>query len=210
MPADGRPVPADAPNLSPKYCFNFACPRCDCVLEAHTGMCGKMGTCPTCAARFYVPYLRGKSGMPEKATLLDEEAETPVPTHAYGASGHQAPRIVARDDGTAVIECPRCNAYNPIDADVCTACGTPFTMEAAPTIGGLYQSRRANASVTLGVVALVLFPAVIFGLLATWLALRSLMFAGPARRSGLAYVGLTLGLVSLMGAAAFWYVKLIL
>ncbi len=208
MPADRRPVRADGPNLSARHCFNFACPRCECLLEAHTGMSGQRGTCPTCGARFNVPYLRSGSGRPEAATLIEGEAQDPVPLHAYAASGYQAPRIVRRDDGTAVIECPRCNAHNPIDADTCMACGTPFTMEAAPTIGKLRRDVRATSSVTLGVVGLVLFPLVIPGLIAAWLGLRSVMFTGPGRRSSLGFVGLTLGLLSLLAGGAFWLWKL--
>ncbi|MFQ5806893.1 MAG: hypothetical protein ACE5I3_10630 [Phycisphaerae bacterium] len=208
VPADGRPVPAEGPNLSEKRCFNFACPRCDCLLEGHTGMSGRCGTCPTCAARFTVPYLQARSGRPQKATLVEGETEGPVPLHAYAASGHQAPQIVRRDDGTSVIACPRCNAHNPIDADTCAACGTPFTMEAAPTIGKLRRDSRASSSITLGVVALVVFPALIPGMLATWLGLRSVMFGGAARRSTLGFVGLTLGLLSLIAGVTFWYFKL--
>ena len=146
--------------------------------------------------------------MPEKPTLVEAEAQDPVPLHAYAASGHQAPQIVRRDDGTPVIECPRCNAHNPIDADTCMACGTPFTMEAAPTISKLRRDTRASSSITLGVIALVAFPVLIPGILATWLGLRSVMFAGPGRRSALGFVGLTLGLLSLVAGAAFWFFKL--
>jgi hypothetical protein len=210
VPAEGRPVRAEAPSLSARQCFNFACPRCDCLLEAHTGMCGQPGMCPTCGARFNVPYLRGGSGRPEKATLIEGEGEAEglVPVHAYAASGYQAPQIVRRADGTAVIECPRCNAHNPIDADTCTACGTPFTIEAAPTIGKLRRDTRATSSITLGVVGLILFPAVVPGLIAVWLGLSSVMFAGPGRRSNLGFVGLTLGLLSLIGGAVFWFFRL--
>lgn len=205
---DGRPVRADGPHLSAKHCFNFACPRCDCLLEAHTGMSGQPGICPTCAARFNIPYLHGRLGKPDKATLIEGEAEAPMPLHAYAASGHQAPQIVRRDDGTSVIECPRCNAHNAIDADTCMACGTPFTIEAAPTIGKLRRDSRASSSVALGIVALLVFPALIPGVLATWLGLRSVMFAGATRRSVTGLVGLTLGLLSLAAGAAFWYFKL--
>ena len=208
VPADGRPVRAEGPSLSERYCFNFPCPRCDCLLEGHTGMSGQPGTCPTCAARFRVPHVRRRSGMPEKAPLIEGEVEAPVPVHAYAASGHQAPRIVQREDGGSVIECPRCNAHNPIDADTCAACGTPFTMEAAPTVGKLRRDTRATASITLGVVGLIVFPLLIPGLAAMWLGLRSVMFAGPGRRSWLGVGGAVLGFLSLTGGVAFWYWKL--
>jgi hypothetical protein len=208
VPADRRPVLAEGPHLSTRHGFNFACPCCDCVLEAHTGMSGQLGTCPTCGTRFNIPYLRGRSGRPEPARVIEGEAQDPVPLHAYAASGYQAPQIVRRDDGTAVIECPRCNAHSPIDADTCVACGTPFTMEAAPTMARLRRDTRATSSVTLGVVGLVLFPLMLPGLIAVWLGLRSVMFAGPGRRSGVGLAGLTLGLLSLIAGAAFWLWKL--
>ncbi len=208
VPADGRPVQADAPNLSARLCFNFACPRCDCLLESHTGMCGQLAICPTCAARFNVPYLRGKSGRPDKAVLIEGEAGYPTPVHAYGASGHRAPQIIRRDDGTSVIECPRCNAHNPIDADTCGACGAPFTMEAAATVGKMYRDRRASSSVTLGVVALILFFTIIPGLLATWQGLRSVMNTESSRRPVLGFIGLGMGVLSLAGGIAYWYWQL--
>lgn len=207
-PADGRPVRADGPNVSTKLAFNFACPRCDCLLEAHTGMSGQFGMCPTCAARFRVPHLRGRSGVPQKAELVEGVVDTPTPLHAYAASGHQAPRIVQTDDGLAVIECPRCNAHNAIDADNCAACGAPFTMEAAATIGKLHRDRWAKSSLGLGVVGVLAFPVMLPAAVAVWLGLRSVMFAGSERRSVYGFVGLTLGLLSLIGGAAFWYWKL--
>lgn len=208
VPADGRPVRAEAPSLSARHGFNFACPRCDCLLEAHTGMCGHLGTCPTCGAHFDVPFVHGPSGKPDKAKLIEGRAEDSTPLHAYAASGHQAPQIVQRDDGTSVIQCPRCNAHSPIDADTCVACGAPFTIEAAATVGKLYRDRRATASLTFGVIALPLFFTIIPGLLATWLGLRSVMFSGSSRRSAVGFVGLALGLLSLIGGVTAWYFKL--
>jgi hypothetical protein len=204
-PADDRPVLAETPDLSARHCFNFACPRCDCLLEAHTGLCGQRGTCPTCGARFQLPFLDGPTGKPRKAVLLEGGAEDPTPVHAYGASGHQAPQIVQGPDGTPLIQCPRCNAHNPIDADVCAACAAPFTIEAATTIGTLHRDRRAAAALTFGIVGLVLFFAVIPGLLATWLGLRSVMYAGTSRRSTVGFAAVVLGLLSLIGGITFWY-----
>lgn len=207
-PADGRPVQADAPNVSTRLGFNFACPRCACLLEANTGMSGQLGTCPTCAARFHIPYLHGRSGRPQKAELVEGGVADPTPLHAYAASGHQAPRIVRTDGGGAVIECPRCNAHNAIDADTCAACGAPFTMEAAATVGKLRRDRRAVGSLTLGIIGLLAFPLMLPAAAAVWLGLGSVMFAGSDRRSVLAIVGLALGLLSLIGGTVFWYWQL--
>jgi hypothetical protein len=54
----------------------------------------------------------------------------------------------------------------------------------------------------------LLFPVVLPGLLATWLGLSSVMFAGPGRRSSLGLVGLALGLLALIAGGAFWLWKL--
>lgn len=205
---DGRPVRALGPNLSARRCFNFACPACECLLEAHTGMSGHSAICPTCAARFEIPYVDGRSGRARKAVLTEPSAEPLAPVHAYGASGAHAPRFVTDNAGQTVIQCPHCNAHNEIDADTCLACGTPFTMESAPTVGKLRQRNRATWSITLGVIALPLFPFFIPGVLAVWLGLSSAVFADPMRRSSKGLVGLILGLLSLIGAGVFWYVRL--
>ena len=205
VPDDGRPVPADIPHMAAKHGFNFPCPRCGCLLEAHTGMCGRNGTCPTCNARLNIPHLRPKSGKPLKAELLDDEGGDPTPVHAYGASGHSAPQIINCPDGSLVIQCPRCNAHSPIDADTCEACGIPFTMDAAATVGKMYRDRWAASSVTLGVVGVVVSPLFIPGFFATWYGLRSVMFSGHGRRKYLGLLGMLLGLISLGGGIVSWY-----
>lgn len=205
LPGRGRTVRAAEPSLAERRCFNFACPRCDCLLEAHTGMSGQPAQCPTCAARLRIPHLRGRLGLPEPAELLSAEAETPTPVHAYAASGQHAPRIVSGPDGTAVIECPRCAAHSPVDADTCTACGTPFTIEAASSVGQLRRDVRAGAAIALGIVGVVLCPTVLPAAAAVWLGLQSSLFAGPGRRSLLGLLGTGLGVAGLLGAAAFWY-----
>lgn len=205
---DGRPVQSLAVSLTPRRCFNFACPACECLLEGHTGMCGQVAACPTCAARFKIPYVRGNSGRVEKAKLIEGAAEAPVPTHAYGASGIEAPTIVRSESGESIIQCPRCNAHNAIDADTCGACAAPFTMDAAPTVGKMRQHNKAVSAVTLGVIGLFLFPIGIPAALAVWFGLRSAVFEPTGRRSNLGLVGLSLGILSLIGAGVFWYIRL--
>jgi len=208
MPPDRRPVPADPPHLGACQGFNFPCPRCDCLLEAHTGMCGQHGRCPTCGAQFLVPFLHPSSGRPEKAPLLEGAADMPTPVHAYAASGCQAPQIIQAADGSRAIQCPRCNALSPIDADNCAACNTPFTIEAAATMGKLHRDTQATAALGLGIVGLVLFFLVLPGVVAVWLGLRSMMYSGPGRRSTLGVAGLALGLLGLAGGLVFWYFRL--
>jgi hypothetical protein len=200
---DGSTVRARGPDTAPKRFFNFACPRCECLLEGHTGMCGQLGTCPTCAARFTVPFLRPGSNLPDKARLVEGEMNDPTPMHAYAASGDQAPKIIS-DGERASIECPRCGNRNEIDADRCRSCSAPFTMEAAPTIGRINRDSRAVASVTLGVIGLLLAPTFVPGLLAVWFGLLAVTTPHGPGRSRAGIVGLVLGLLSLGGGVAFW------
>ena len=207
---DDRPIRAESPFLLPRKVFNFACPKCECVLEAHSGMSAHKGTCPTCGVRFLIP-LMDEHGRPDKATLLEaDEGELPAPVHAYAASGHQAPQIVEMDDGSPAIKCPRCNAYNDIDADTCAACAAPFTMVAAPTMSRVNQERWASASVTFSVIGILAFPLVLPAAIATFLGGRAVLSPRAGRLSITGLVGLLLGLIGLGGGGAFWFWKLVL
>lgn len=188
--------------------FNFPCPRCGSVLEAHTGMCGHHGRCPTCAARFIVPWLKRRSRLPERAQLLDDESETPVPLHAYAAEGVAAPKIVEMPGGVQAIECPQCRQRNPVDADACAGCRAPFTMDAAVTMGTLRSDTRSAATLALGVVGLLLFPLVVPSLLAVWIGARNLMDPEGARGQLSSTIGVALGVIALFSAAGFWYLML--
>ncbi len=207
-PADDHPVRAAGPYLGARRGFYFPCPACGSLLEAHTGMVGHTGTCPTCAARMEIPDLKGRSGKPRKARLLEPGEDVAVPAHAYGADGLHAPQIVRLDTGDHMIICPRCGTYNAVETDACASCATPFTLDGAATVGGIRSERQASISLSLGLVALLFFPVVVFGLVAIVQGLRALMFAGPGKRRGGAGAGVALGAISLIGAAAFWYWKL--
>ena len=204
-PANQRPVPAEAPRLGPRYCFNFPCPRCDCLLEANTGMTGRLGNCPTCAARFTIPGVYPRSGRPEKAILLENTEELPTPVHAFGASGAQAPQIIHTPDGLLFILCPFCQERNEIDADECASCGSPFTMEAAATVEKMSTRRWISYSITSGVIGVIACPLVIPSLLAIWWGGRAAMSIPVSRRAWLGLIGLFLGLISLAGSVGFWY-----
>lgn len=207
-PPPGVTVHSEGPDLRTKAEFNFPCARCGCLLEAHTGMCGQAASCPTCAARFVVPFLEIGSRMPERARLLEGEPIDPQPMHAYAASGDQAPQIFrgARDE--LLIECPRCRQYNPIDENRCLNCATPFTMDAAPTTAKSRRDARATIAVLCGVLGLfapmTLLPsalALLFGVLATFAP------SGYASISRGGVLGIVFGLVGLTGGVLFWYVR---
>lgn len=150
---DGRTPRGLAPIVGGQH-FNFACGRCESLLEANTGLCGRAGRCPTCGARFIVPHLDSRTGLPEGPAVVEEDGEPPMPVHAYGASGASAPQIVRRPDGTSAIECPRCGRQNPVDADACGDCSTPFTMAATPTAYSHEAGTRALGALVLGLVSL--------------------------------------------------------
>ena len=197
---DGKPLRSEAPSLSPRRNFNFACSRCESLLEAHTGMSGQTGRCPTCGAGFVVPYLDPRTGLPMKVDIEDD-GQNPTPMHAYGASGQQAPRIVRAPDGTAFIVCPRCESANDIDANNCQSCGVPFTIEGTPTVRTIETDSKAVASLVLGIVSLPLFlffvPAILalgFGLL----SLRGALSGGTTSKQAIA--GVIMGLLSLIFA----------
>ena len=110
--AGDEPTPGKRPSLVARRFFNFPCARCDSLLEGHTGMSGQPGRCPTCGARFVVPSFNPRTNKPTRAKLLEDDGAAPMPVHAYGSSGAQAPRIVRDDDGTSMIVCPKCEEYN--------------------------------------------------------------------------------------------------
>jgi DNA-directed RNA polymerase subunit RPC12/RpoP len=205
-PPDDSPVRANPPSMAPRRAFNFACPRCGALLESHTGMCGQNARCPTCAAQLVVPFVNPRSGMPDRAQLLETEVTDPTPLHAYAASGHQAPRIIHHGDDEPVIECPRCNAHSPMDADSCNACGAPFTLEGAQTMQKLRFTRESIAALVLGLIALPLAPIFIPGMIAVALAWRSIRDSAGMRAPPLAIAGLILGTISLAGGVVWWWV----
>jgi hypothetical protein len=165
-------------------------------------MSGGTAHCPTCGLRLTIPFIDPASGLPLPAPPADPtEFEDPTPLHAYAASGALAPQIIRRPDGTAVIACAGCGAENEMDADRCTACGAPFTLEAAPTGSGSHLRAVELGAVTLGSIGLasvylpfLLLPAV----LGMVLGIRA---CADSRRglSWLGVLGAALGFVGLSG-----------
>lgn len=199
-PPDRRPV-AGLPPPFGRRTFNFACPRCRTLLEAHGGLSGRSATCPTCAARLVVPRLDRETDRPEEAPLLDADDQHPTPMHAYAASGAQAPRIHRGPDGTQTIECPRCRHTNPVEADRCGQCGIPFTLEGASRAATAPTNAWAAAALILGLVSLPTYFLFVPAGLAVVCGIFALRIGSgePASRVGVA--GLILGLISLTAGA---------
>lgn len=203
--SDGERPIGKRPSLAANRYFNFPCENCDSLLEGHTGLSGRSGTCPTCGVRFEIPYLNINSGQPTRAKLLDSEAQAadPTPVHAYAASGDQAPEIITGPDGTALIKCPRCNALNEVDAEHCVGCGTPFSLEGAPTGSSRSASTLAVIALVVGLLSIPGFYFVLPALLAIVLGLVAWNAARGKRRSTLALLGVMLGGVSLLIALIY-------
>lgn len=192
-------VPAGPPAMGPRLEFNFACPRCETLLESHTGLTGQPGRCPACGAKILVPEVNRRTGRPQRSQLLDDGGEAPAPIHAYAASGLQAPRIFRRADGTQVIECPRCSETCPVDSDSCPACHTPFTAEAVPSIRSYKSNRRAQIALFLGIASLPLCMLFVPALAAVVFGTLSLGLGSGSRPPVAGIVGITLAALSLAG-----------
>lgn len=201
LPVPGRgadpPAPATPPQLRVRHRFSFACPRCQSLLESQAGMGGQTGRCPTCNARLVMPRLDPVTGRPADAKLIDRNDQDPTPMHAYAASGHQAPRIRRRRDGTLQIECPRCGTRGEITADNCPGCGIPFTMEGMPTADAGAGRALAVTALVLGIISLPTCWLLVPGALAVGFGLASWLRRATARPSGPALAGIILGIVSL-------------
>jgi DNA-directed RNA polymerase subunit RPC12/RpoP len=200
---DGRPTRAGKASLAPRLEFNFGCPCCDTLLEGHTGLSGQPARCPTCGARLLVPEIDPRSEQPRECVVLEGECGVRAPAHAYAADGAGAPRLVRQPDGTCVIECRRCGSCCEVEADSCPSCGTPFTIDAATTVGSLRVGSRATASLVLGIVSLPLCLLLLPAVLAILLGLFSLRLGAGHRPPGRAIAGILLGILSLAAFAAW-------
>lgn len=187
---------ARPPSRSPQRYFNFVCKRCNSILEAHSGMCGQSGHCPTCDAFFIIPHVNPHTGMPLGPADPGGEPQNPTPVHAYAASGESAPQIVTNEDGASSIQCAKCDAHSRLDANSCSACGTPFTLEGAATAGRWDTEGSATVACILGIISIPLCMLIVPGLLATCLGGLSLRGTSPGNRPMTGIVGLALGLIS--------------
>lgn len=191
--------------------FNFTCQRCGSVLEAESGMSGRSGRCPTCAAVFVIPAMDRRTGLPVNPAEVADDGQLPTPMHAYAAAGGRAPKIERLPDGTQRILCPRCNVGSDIDADVCRSCGMPFTMEGAESAGRSVgrPTGLATASLVCGVIGLPTFcvPVLgIAGIVCGVLALRrKATIAGPGPGRGMAIAGIICGTISTILAGLVYF-----
>ncbi len=106
--------------------YGFNCKYCSSRLEATDSMQAQEGQCPTCGSNIVIPILdrQGRLIDPETRQIIKQD---PHPVHAYAAAGQRAPVIIRAPDDRQFILCPRCQTHNPISANNCKNCGTPFT-----------------------------------------------------------------------------------
>lgn len=204
LAASARPAPA--PPVAPPSPIRFSlnCERCGSILEANSSHAGRAARCPTCGATFVVPSPDPRTGLPVGRAVATNDGLPPHPMHAYAAAGARAPRIEKSDDGADLIVCPRCDARNPIEADLCSACGTPFTIDGAGGRNGFKEriSSSALLSLTCGLLAcLPIGPlAILFGGYALF---RTRRIPRQTRTRFVACVGVCLGIASSLAWLAY-------
>jgi hypothetical protein len=118
--------------------------------------------------------------------------------HAYAASGHQAPLIRRREDGTPEIECPRCHRRQAVENNNCAGCGVPFSIEGVGIEGGKPGHAFGIWSLVCGCAALPLFMLLAPGALAVLFGFASWFRSARAYPAGQALVGLGLGIISIL------------
>ncbi len=185
--------------------FTFDCQRCGSILEAKGEMSRSQGRCPTCGAVFVIPRIDPRSGLPIDTAAVPDDGQLPTPMHAYATAGHKAPKIRRLDNGEQVILCGQCGQQMPIDANTCSQCGVPFTMEGASAIvhSGPSPNKLANAALTVGILSLLTFFCFgVLGPVAIGLGIAGVVRAdklGPARPGrGMSIAGIVCGGVALI------------
>jgi DNA-directed RNA polymerase subunit RPC12/RpoP len=192
--------------------FSFTCLRCGSILEASGDMCGHRGRCPTCGVVFTVPQVDRQTGVAMTSAEVADDGQLPTPMHAYANAGERAPKVVRNPDGSQAIVCPRCARHMPVDANICTACGIPFTMEGASTViqGSSALNPLAGWALTIGVCSVLTFCLPVLGPLAIgvgWTALKRAKVYGNRGGRGMAITGIVLGAISLGCFGLFCYIK---
>ena len=184
--------------------FSFSCGRCGTLLEGRSNMSGRQGRCPTCGGVFIVPGVDPRTGVPAGPAVIAQDGQFPTPLHAYANAGEKAPRILRNDKDEPIIECPRCRRHMPIEANLCEACGMPFTMEGADAVveyAGGRSNELASASLAIGALSLLAYCAPGIGIIAILIGVSALrrmeaMGVQPLSRTS-AIAGIALGVVSL-------------
>jgi len=208
LPREGEaavPVAQPTGNLSSGSTarFTFDCQRCGSILEAKGDMSRSQGRCPTCGAVFVIPRVDPHSSLPIDTAAVPDDGQLPTPMHAYATAGHKAPRIHRLSSGEQVILCRQCGQQMPIDANTCSACGVPFTMEGASAVvhAGPNPNNMATAALTVGIISLLTFCVPVLGAVAIGLGIAGALRAdkmGSARPGrNMAIAGIVLGAISL-------------
>ena len=195
---DGRVARAVPASREHERCFNFACPSCESLLEAHTGLVRHEATCPTCGVKLLVPTIDPASGRPGEAVVLTESPDELMPLHAYAASGREAPRIRYTRAGEPYIVCAGCGTSAAIDANHCQRCGAPFTLDGAPTAAPPGGSKLAWVALACGILALPTATYIIPSLVTLALATVARGTSSRLRRPMIANTALVLGALSLV------------
>ena len=196
------PPPISRPATSysgPVRRFGFDCPWCSSRLEATMATAGQEGQCPTCGKNIRIPIIDryGRLIDPDTHKILKPD---PHPVHAYAAAGDRAPKILRAADGTQNIQCSRCNALSPINANSCRSCGIPFTLDGTVGPDRPNGTGFATTSLVLGLLGiptcLIFVPsilAIVFGVIAL------LQLRGTESRSAkiTAIIGICCGVLGL-------------
>lgn len=180
--------------------FGFPCPWCNSRLEATQATVGQQGQCPTCGNTIRIPIIDryGRLIDPETKQIIKPD---PHPVHAYAAAGDRAPQIVHAQDGALAIQCPRCQAISPINANACRQCGIPFTLEGTVTVEKGPSNGMATTSLVLGLLGLptcMLFVPSILAILFGVIALTQVQGAPAKGPRNTAITGIVLGAVGLL------------
>ncbi len=101
------------------------CPNCGALVGADAEWCTQ------CFTRLDTPQPGGEGGSgpdgltPDAGSLSEAEARPAVPARPR-PDADLGERVIHSRGDTIVWDCPACQTENPIDAPICSACGTPF------------------------------------------------------------------------------------
>ncbi|MGH7180242.1 MAG: DUF4190 domain-containing protein [Tepidisphaeraceae bacterium] len=184
--------------------YGFNCAFCSSRLEATESMAGQEGQCPTCGSTIVIPIQDryGRLIDPMTGKVIKQD---PHPVHAYAAAGMRAPQIIRRNDGSQMIQCPRCGTQSPVSSNNCKSCGMPFTMEGTTLEASGASNGFCVASLVLGIIGIpagcALIPAllaIIFGMVGYNQVIKSGL---DHRGKGMAIAGMICGGLGLMFGA---------
>jgi hypothetical protein len=181
--------------------YGFNCAYCSSRLEATEAMAAQEGQCPTCGNTITIPILDryGRLIDPITRQIIKQD---PHPVHAYAAAGDRAPKILRQNNGSQVIQCPRCGTMSSISSNNCKSCGMPFTMEGTTLEAAGGTNGFCVAALVLGIIGLpcsfiplVSLLAIVFGII----GLNQVNKSGvEGSGKGLAIAGLVCGIAGLI------------